>query len=69
MVHLVKKDGKVIGWEMVPTNDEERDIAAQIRNMQFFGMDETYPSYNGMERDDKGYVKRLSWIQNQHQEH
>ena len=75
MVHLVyNTDNKVIGWEMRPTTPEEQKIAATIRDMQFFGIDDTYPSYNGLELidPDKGKtidnIKRLSWIMRKYQD-
>ena len=74
MVHLVyNADNKVIGWEMRPTTPEEQEIAGAIRDMQFFGLDDTYPSYNGLELIDpnKGKIssnlKRLSWIMEKYQ--
>ena len=74
MVHLVyNADNKVIGWEMRPTTPEEQEIAGAIRDMQFFGLDDTYPSYNGLELIDpnKGKIasnlKRLSWIMKKYQ--
>ena len=45
MVHLVyNADNKVIGWEMRPTTPEEQKIAGAIRDMQFFGIEDTYPA-------------------------
>ena len=74
MVHLVyNADNKVIGWEMRPTTPEEQEIAGIIRDMQFFGFNDTYPSYNGLELIDPnkgktmGNVKRLSWIMKKYQ--
>ena len=74
MVHLVyNADNEVIGWEMRPTTPEEQEIAAIIRNMQFFGFDDTYPSYNGLELIDldkgktMGNIKRLSWVMKKYQ--
>ena len=75
MVHLVyNTDNKAIGWEMRPTTPEEQKIATTIRDMQFFGIDDTYPSYNGLELidPDKGKtidnIKRLSWIMRKYQD-
>ena len=74
MVHLVcNANNEVIGWEMRPTTPEEQKIAGAIRDMQFFGLDDTYPSYNGLELIDpyKGKtssnIKRLSWIMEKYQ--
>ena len=75
MVHLVySTDNKVIGWEMRPTTPEEQEIAGTIRDMQFFGFDDTHPSYNGLELIDPnkgktmGNLKRLSWIMKKYQD-
>lgn len=63
MVHLVyNADNKVIGWEMRPTTPEEQEIARAIRDMQFFGLDDTYPSYNGLELIDPNKGKTSSNI-------
>ena len=69
MVHIIKNsEGKPIGWEMCPQTEEEHETVAIIRNLQFFGLDETYPSYNGLELIDPdkgkctGNIKRISWV-------
>jgi hypothetical protein len=44
MIKIIKnKEGLSIGWEMCPVTEEEQEIVAKIRDMQFFGFDETYP--------------------------
>jgi uncharacterized protein YlaN (UPF0358 family) len=54
---------------MVPTTPEEQLIAGTIRDLQFFGMDDTYPEYKGLELIDpeKGKqlnnLKKISWVQ------
>ena len=74
MVHIIKNsEGKPIGWEMCPETDEEHEIVATIRELQFFGMDETYPSYNGLELIDPnkgkctGNIKKISWLMRKYQ--
>ena len=69
MVHIIKNsEGKPIGWEMCPQTEEEHETVAIIRELQFFGLDETYPSYNGLELIDPdkgkctGNIKRISWL-------
>ena len=68
MVHLIRKEGKVIGWEMRPITKEEQSIAAVIRNLQFFGFNDTQIVYNGLKLIDNdkgktlGNIKSLSWI-------
>ena len=70
MVHLIKNEqGHAIGWELKPTNDEEQLIAAKIRDLQFFGIDDTYPEYNGLKLIDPskgktlGNIESISWLQ------
>lgn len=69
MVNLIKnKFGKTIGWELKPITKEEQEIVAEIRDLQFFGHDDTYPEYNGLElinpelgkRSDN--IKSISWL-------
>jgi hypothetical protein len=76
MVHLIKDEqGNTIGWEMKPTNKEEQEIAARIRDLQFFGFEDTYPSYNGLKLIDPekgktlGNIESISWLQRKHQKH
>ena len=74
MVHIIKNsEGKPIGWEMCPQTEEEHETVAIIRELQFFGLDETYPSYNGLELIDPdkgkcaGNIKRISWLMRKYQ--
>lgn len=74
MVNIINDEkGHPIGWEMVPTTEEEQKIVATVRDLQFFGLEDTYPSYNGLELLDPekgkvlGNIKRISWVQNKHQ--
>ena len=48
MVNLIYKDDKVIGWEMKPTTHQEQEVAACVRDLQFFGFDKTAIEYNGL---------------------
>ena len=74
MVHIIKNsEGRPIGWEMCPQTEEEHETVATIRELQFFGLDETYPSYNGLELIDPdkgkctGNIKRISWLMRKYQ--
>ena len=74
MVHIIKNsEGKPIGWKMCPQTEEEHKTVAIIRDLQFFGLDETYPSYNGLELIDPdkgkctGNIKRISWLMRKYQ--
>ena len=74
MVHIIKNsEGRPIGWEMCPQTKEEHETVAIIRELQFFGLEETYPSYNGVELIDPdkgkctGNIKRISWLMRKYQ--
>lgn len=74
MVHIIKNsEGKPIGWEMCPQTEKEHETVAIIRDLQFFGLEETYPSYNGLELIDPdkgkctGNIKRISWLMRKYQ--
>ncbi len=66
---LYDENNNPIGWEMEPTTEEEREIVATIRDLQFFGFEDTSIKYNGLELIDpeKGKnfenLKSISWIQ------
>jgi len=70
MIKLIKnKENKVVGWEMCPTTEEEQVIAAYVRDLQFFGFEETEIVYDGLKFIDHnkgktlGNIKSLTWIQ------
>jgi hypothetical protein len=70
MVHILKdENGNSIGWQLRPTTDEEQVIAGTIRDLAFFGFDETAIRYDGLELIDDaagkelGNIKSLTWKQ------
>jgi hypothetical protein len=70
MVHIIYNDqNQPIGWELKPITKEEQEIAATVRNLQFFGFNDTNVEYNGLELIEPskgktlGNIKSLSWIQ------
>lgn len=70
MVNLIKDDaGCIIGWSMTPSNKKEQAIVASIRDLQFFGYDDTQIVYGGLKLIDEdkgkstGNIQSLSWIQ------
>ena len=66
IVELVRnKEDKVIGWEMKGENKEEINKLCYIRNIQFFGFDDTAITYNGRREgnDKENNPGILSWIQ------
>lgn len=68
-VEIIKdENGAPIGWTMSGENKEEIAKLCDVRNLQFFGYDDTAIEYNGREGgDDKaGNPGTLSWIQDKH---
>lgn len=70
MVHLIKNEvGKVVGWELKPVTEEDQEIAGYIRDLQFFGLDDTAVEYTGLKLIDPqkgkqfGNIKSIGWIQ------
>lgn len=65
---ITDENGQPIGWSMQGENKEEISKLAIIRDLQFFGFDETNIKYNGRkESDDKnGNPGILSWKQKKH---
>jgi len=67
MIHIIYDgDKKPIGWEMIPTTKEEKNIAATVRNLTFFGFDSTHIEYDGMVLEEDKSVKSLTWKQDKH---
>lgn len=73
MVHLILDENqKPIGWELRPITEDEQTIAGTIRDLQFFGFDDTKIKYKGLALIDDttgkvhGNVKSVSWIQAKH---
>jgi hypothetical protein len=58
-------NGKPIGWTMKGENVKEIAKLATIRNLQFFGFNETAIVYNGRKggNDILGDPGTLSWVQ------
>ena len=68
-VQIIKdKDNNPIGWSLTAPNKEEMSKLIDIRNLQFFGFDDTNIKYNGRSGgDDKNFdVGTLSWKQKKH---
>lgn len=61
-----------IGWKLEPETDQDDLVIGTIRDLQFFGFEETYPEYNGLILKDEskgkvmGNVASLSWLQREH---
>jgi hypothetical protein len=72
MVEIIYKDDRPIGWKMCPKTEEEQKIAATVRDLTFFGFEETHIKYDGLELIEPekgktmGNIKSLTWIQKQY---
>ena len=60
---LIKEDseGNPIGYDLTATGDDRYKLNA-VRNMIFFGFEETHIKYDGREGDNE-FVDKLKWIQ------
>jgi hypothetical protein len=67
-VTLTKVDGKTVGYQMEAESHEDNLILGSIRNMQFWGFNETSLKYDGMVEDPNkpNHVQSLKWAQKQH---
>lgn len=56
---LYTDDNKhVKGWEIIPENEDEKKVLGTIRNRYFWGLDDMFPKYAGIETKDN-YVTRM----------
>jgi hypothetical protein len=65
-VEIIKDDkGFAIGWSMQGDNEQEINKLATIRDLQFFGFDDTAIKYAGRKEsdDENGNPGILSWKQ------
>lgn len=64
-ITIIRKKGKPVGYTMTKENDEDDNTIRIIRDMIFFGFDDTAIKYNGRHSssDEEDDVKTLSWIQ------
>ena len=68
-VEIIKdSDGNAIGWSMQGENRLEINKLGAIRDLQFFGYDETVIKYNGRKEgdDENNDPGILSWKQKIH---
>ena len=69
IVELLRdEDNTVIGWTMTGESEEEIDKVRYIRDLSFWGFDETAIEYSGRKNsDDKNRNPgTLSWKQRKH---
>lgn len=61
------KDGRSIGWTMEAISEKDKKAINAIRDLQFFGFDETGIRYDGRTGGTDKSAGKLHWIQEQHQ--
>lgn len=64
-VELIKVDGQPVGWTITSENEGDNNTLNSMRDLQFFGFDDTAIKYAGR-IDDGENVKTLRWIQVKH---
>lgn len=62
-VELIKVDGKAVGWTIKGETNEEKQIVNAIRDLSFWGFDETRIIYNGRTDYTEDSAGKLHWIQ------
>lgn len=65
-IELKKIDNIVVGYDIIAETKEDSLVMGNVRNLHFFGFDDTYIRYNGMisgEGEEERLVKKLSFIQ------
>ena len=72
-IEIVKDEkGYAIGWDIVPETKEDDETIATMRDLTFFGLDETAVRYDGVrlkkEEDGKvlGNISKLCFKQKKH---
>lgn len=56
-----------VGWSITGETEEEKNIINSIRNLSFFGFDDTAIKYNGRTNSSEKYAGTLHWIQKKYQ--
>lgn len=65
-------DDEVVGYDIIAETEEESLVMGNVRNLLFFGFDDTHIVYDGMETKDETQegmrlVSKLKFIQSIHQ--
>lgn len=65
-IELIKtKDKHLKGWKIIPENQEEKRILGSIRNAEFWGFDDTHPTYDGcktsVDNEGKTWIEELKY--------
>lgn len=68
ILELVKHEGKSVGWKLVAENEADRLRLGSVRNLQFWGFDDTNIEYAGVNAhpEYENQVQSLEWRQHQH---
>ena len=59
---IYNENNKAIGWSIDAATEHEKTIVNIIRDLQFFGVDETAIIYDGREGGDEKYAGKLMWV-------
>lgn len=64
-ITIIRDDKKAIGYTMTKETEEDAKTISIIRDLVFFGWDDTAIKYNGRisSSEDDDDVRTLSWIQ------
>jgi hypothetical protein len=66
-VELIKIQDKSVGWKVIAESDDDKKILNAVRDLSFWGMDDTKIQYAGMTSDEsENNVQSLRWIQKQY---
>lgn len=65
-VELIEIDGRPVGWTIKGETAEEKEIVNTMRDLQFWGLDETKIVYDGRTEYTDDDAGKLHWIQTQH---
>jgi hypothetical protein len=66
-IELIKIQDKSVGWKVIAESDDDKKILNAVRDLSFWGMDDTKIQYAGMTSDEsENNVQSLRWIQKQY---
>lgn len=69
LIELTKIEDKVVGYTIEAENEQDKLTLGSIRNMQFFGFDDTALRYDGVESEETpegSYAIKLHYIRQKH---
>jgi len=65
-VKIIRKEGVAVGWTIKANKKKEINIVNIIRDLQFFGLNETAIVYDGRVGGTEKSAGKLHWVQKQH---